>query len=416
MSSLITDFLIDCFSEMDLSLNLQILNTCKEWRNIMLDVVTSNSKVHIGRTYTLKQQRCTRRDEESTKRNNNSIGLCGILDFKSLICHCSPEYRISANSSVVVLESHLNNRLFLCSLCSNFNQVCLIDAKYIDDISEMQIHDAASPDYYLVHTDENGFKIQTSTRRFDTWMWFDGYGLLPLDYFNIFRNKKDAETRISMLSNITAGDKIELVSQKTKHMVELIVPSQNEMNELPLWYLPLTHRYPNTVIIKEHERYINIPLHKIGTISKSSKISSYCCGAEILQVGYYVVLYAPGFPLGCVNFIGDKYYTVKIEGIRYHLRYGQPLYKIFEKRKNAERWRSNKLTGLKEKIDKIRPGDIIMKTFINRFSIKPNQTYSVVKRITIEEKASIPMEELDRFLVINHLDEESSSSEGKNFF
>lgn len=408
---LITDFLVDCFSEMNLSSNLQILNTCREWREILLEVSSSNNKIKIGTTYGLKKY----------KKNELSNLLCGTLDHKSLICSYSTEYRMTTGSNILVLSSHMNDRLFLCSPVRDNDYFCLLDAKHIDVNGEnypFKTSDFVNMEHYLVHTYDNGFRIQTSNRRSDIWVWFNEYGLLSFNYINIFRKKQDAEYRIEALKNITNGDKIEFVNQKTKHVVELVVPPKNEMDEIPLWYIPQLYRYPNTIVIKEDDSYLNIPLFRVGQVFKAGKIPSYCFGSEIMHVGFYVVLFAPDFPMGYVKSTGEKYYTAIFDGKKYSLRYGQPLYKIFEKRKNAERWRRMKLDGLKERIAKIRPGDIIMKTFVNRFLIKTNQTYTVVRKISMTEntdKGSIDMEEIDRFLVLNHLDDESSS-EGMLFF
>jgi len=399
------EFLLDCFKEIEISSNLKILNTCKEWRELFLYTHQVSKKIPLGKLYKISLQK--------EFLSGNVIPISSELNP-----YFDREFKIY---EVIVAAHMFDGIICLCLVKDDFlNLFILIDTKSLEKQVEMKIpykFSILDQIYYRLEMTSNGLIINESMKcYFSKFIHFDDC-ILYLENINISSNIVDIIKRKVLLEEIYPGDQIESFEMQ-KTIVKLTIPSKKELDTLPLWYIPQYYRVPNSVLIEEKENFINLPLDKIKNVFKSSKITAYISGKEFLQIGFYVVLFAPEFPLGYVKKTMEKYFLLIIDGKKYFLQYNAPQFKIFESKKNAEKWREKRLKITKELLPFIKPGDVIMKGFQNRLLGKNTQSYAIIKRISfgndkIKDDQKIDMEEIDNYLFFNNIDEDLDEDEKK---
>lgn len=420
-------FLSDCFRELRLSANLRLLNICSEWRCLLLDMHPPDTGIICGNVLQVSDEKI------------RPPFCSGLLDDLALVCE--QVYGLGSPGKdqadkLLVLASGLRGRIFLC--CSvrsplTTSTFCLIDAQ---DINRQAITNPTSStyqDHHIVCRQGDDLVIRSSrTRICDVWMKF-GDLVIPFRHPWVIKSLALAKQRLESLKDVAPGDKVELLDG-TKMSVDMVFSSASECDKLAFWYVPTECRKPNTILVKDSEESgnRNIYLENIKTITKSARITAYCSDAMVLQVGYTVVLFTPGFPIGVVRATMEKYYSVSIEGSLYHLRYNEPLFKVFERVSNAEKWRSIRQKNLLDYLALVKPGDIVQRSFSCRYEIpagegwvfaddscrlsggKNSQGYYVLRKTSISRprrEVSVDMKAIDKFLVFNNIDEQLAEEE-----
>lgn len=117
----------------------------------------------------------------------------------------------------------------------------------------------------------------------------------------------------------------------------MVIPSQEYLKNLPLWYIPQKFRIPNTILIRKNDsitnkrELMNLPIEHVSCIKKVQYVSVYTGEKDYLSVGCFVVLYAPDFPLGKVKATYEKYYSVVCDNNLLYLKYDEPIFRMVSK-------------------------------------------------------------------------------------
>ncbi len=401
------DFIGECFKELAVANNLKILNTCKEWREFFFACHENEnvSTITLGKQY------------QMNARDTPNI-CCGSLDPTWTFAEINKMTESSKMNhycgEFLTVAKFLDGLIWLCVNIDYCSHYILVDSKTLSTLPETRIVIKSDQvKYYRICCSEDNLFIQESTTSYLFKFILFPDCVLLIDHINVSCTEDKMRKRLEMLKDICPGDSVD-IDEDGKQMVKSVVPSKKDIEKLPLWYLPQYYRVGNSIVLTtdEGEGFRNVSLDRILTVTKSSKITAYILGKEVIQVGFYIVLYVPDFPIGKVKKTLEKYYVLIINGIRYFLSYNGPQFKIFENKKNAEIWRKNRMSSIKQLSPLLQPGDLIMKGYVNKMNHagKQVQSFNILKKIAAsvktQDEESIDMEEIDNYLFLNNIDEE----------
>jgi hypothetical protein len=342
--------------------------------------------------------------------SSNYVG--GHFDRKRCVC----DFRIDDQTKIIedfyILSKISEGRAYLAwaSLSEKF---ILIDGDDpVLDSAKLPTISPSGSTYYLIYRDEDeSLKTKSSNLVFTTgqgeYLVSFGDFIISTEAANVNKNLINLQTRLERFKTISPREKIEWEGKK--YSVESFVPDRKDLEKLPMWYIPHAYRKPNTVIIRDHNVVKFIPVEFLVPGSDHLRITYYCSGKDILSVGLWVVLFAPDFPIGKITTTFEQSYILKCEDYELRLKYTEPLFKAFQRQENAKKWRDTRMRSLAEYLPIIKPGDVIMKSFINMMgSSSSGQEYKVVKKMMRGGKSQddIGADEIEQFLFNNNLDED----------
>lgn len=422
----------DCIQGIPLASNIHLFFVCSEWTCYLFDLIkepseyAKNALMVVGNT-------CKIRDGNnilSINRSSNTLH-CNISYLQSELTKSQKRYIIVAFNS--------NHKLALITsmdICYPSMILTTID-NLIEPMSTMMIETGTK--YTLVREGIDLVIKKSNHGIYDaSWMFFENI-VIPITYKYFFESERQLEENLQIFKNMVPGDKVEISEEDGKYMIELVVPDSNLLKHIPTWYIPQKFRIPSSIVIKLDDVYSNIPFESIQNVYKSHRISTYCREDIALNVGNIIVLYAPNFPIGKVIALYEKYYVVECSSDKHNhhpnqivvsssfnqnensrqtitlqLRYREPLFKIFEKRENAETWRNKRIKNLRDSIPYLRPGDVVMCTFKSRLETNPqtnfnSQGFRIISSITVDvpREDQVDMDQLCDCTHYNNIDEES---------